>query len=47
MIAVIIGAVAALLALIGYGIEEGWLELLRVQTWLLAGGVGMIIVRII
>ena len=42
MIALIIGAVGALIALIGSGIEEGWLELIRVQTWLLAGGVGMI-----
>jgi hypothetical protein len=42
MIAVMIGAVGALFALIGSGIEEGWLELIRVQTWLLAGGVGMI-----
>ncbi|MDI6800321.1 MAG: hypothetical protein QMD53_06640 [Actinomycetota bacterium] len=42
MVAVIIGAVGALLALIGSGVREGWLELLRVQTWLLAGGAGMI-----
>ena len=43
MIALIIGALGALLALIGTGVREGWLELLRVQTWLLAGGVGAIV----
>ena len=42
MIAVAVGAVGALFALIGRGVEEGWLELLRVQTWLLAGGAGAI-----
>lgn len=43
MIAVIVGAVAALLALIGSGAREGWLELLKVQSWLVAGGAGAII----
>jgi len=43
MIAVVIGAVAALFILIGTGIEEGWLELARGQTWLVTGGAGMII----
>jgi len=43
MIAVVIGAVGALLLLIRSGIEEGWLELIRVQTWLVAGGAGAII----
>ena len=43
MIALIIGGIGALIALIGYSIEEGWLELIRVQTWLLAGAVGVII----
>ena len=43
MIALIIGAVGALVALIGSGVREGWLELLRVQTWLAAGGAGAII----
>ena len=42
MVAVVIGALAALAALIGTGTEQGWLELARGQTWLLAGGVGMI-----
>jgi len=43
MIAVILGAVAALFMLIGTGIEQGWLELARGQTWLVTGAAGMII----
>jgi len=43
MIALIIGALFALLFLIRRGVEEGWLELFRVQTWLLAGGAGMLV----
>jgi hypothetical protein len=43
MISLIVGALMALLALIGVGVREGWLELIRVQTWLSSGAAGAII----
>ena len=42
MIALIIGVLGAILGLIRSGLEEGWLQLLRAQTWLVAGGAGAI-----
>ncbi len=45
-IALIIGALGAIGGIIVTIIEKGWLELLRVQNWLLIGGAGLIFMGI-
>jgi hypothetical protein len=42
MISLIIGVIVALISFVRVGVEEGWMELLRVQTWLTVGAAGAI-----
>ena len=42
MIALIIGVLGAVGGAISVGVQQGWLELLRVQSWLTAGAAGLV-----